>query len=54
MNGAVGYLLIEGSVNQLLLLHRAQALKYSPDRHDIVVVALSLDMEFTLTQVVLQ
>ena len=53
MDAAVTDLLFERGVDQLLLLHRSEPIKYITDSLDIVVTALPLHMKLTLLQVVL-
>ena len=53
MDTAITDLIFECGVDQLLLLHRSEPIKYITDSLDIVMTALPLDMKFTLLQVVL-
>jgi hypothetical protein len=50
MDAAVRYVVAQCSVNQLLLFDRAQALEDSAYCRNIVMVTLTLHVEFTFAQ----
>src|SRR5690606_16278343 len=53
MNTAIGNMVTQGRIDQLLFLYRSQAFKNAADRGDIVVTPLPLNVKLTIPHVIL-